>query len=101
MDTVTERVARGVALLDERNPGWWRTDAPVAAYIEPEILDIGSCGRCVLAQLYGSYFLGSRSLGLTGVVSRAERGFARTDGPSFADLTTEWKRVITGRRAAA
>lgn len=53
-------VAKGVALLDEKRPGW-------RALINKDILDIGDPSSCVSAQLSGrrDYHLGMTQLGLT------------------------------------
>jgi|SRR5882757_1287790 len=46
---VSERVAAGVAWLDENVPGW-------PAKIDLDELDMGSPSCCVLGQVYGSYW---------------------------------------------
>jgi hypothetical protein len=107
MSTVAERVARGAALLDEKVPGW-------AERIDLAELDLSSCWRCVLGQLATStepdledgWILG-RDLGLDGFDGRY--GFDRysdiegIEDPAamepWSELTAEWRRVITERRA--
>lgn len=42
------QIAAGQALLDEKAPGW-------RSKINYETLDLNDTGRCVLAQVYGSY----------------------------------------------
>ena len=48
MSTVAERVERGAALLDVRDPGWWRADVDRA--IDLDRLDLGDGDVCVLGQ---------------------------------------------------
>ena len=43
--TIAERVARGIALLD-RSVRDWRT------WINRKRLDIGTCGNCIIGQLF-------------------------------------------------
>lgn len=47
-DTITERVRRGAMLLDASVPGW-------AQRIDDRDLNIRSCSRCALGQVYGGY----------------------------------------------
>src|SRR5262245_16680274 len=54
-EPVRARVARGVALLDTRCPGW-------RDCLYPSALDVSSDARCVLGQLTGSYPTGVRLL---------------------------------------
>jgi hypothetical protein len=56
--SVKERVERGAKLLDEHRPGW-------ELKIDLQALDLSSCDRCVLGQIYGSYGDGYDLLGLT------------------------------------
>lgn len=58
--TVRERVARGVALLDERGPESWRDK------IDPARLNVASGLDCVLGQVFGDYITGRQAMGLTG-----------------------------------
>ena len=55
MSDLAERVARGAALLDEKQPGW-------AAQIATDHLAMQDCGRCILGQLYGHYSAGYEKL---------------------------------------
>ena len=83
---VQDKVACGVALLDEVYPGWDQK-------INLARLDIRDCGRCVLAQLYGDYDTGLDRPRLSSVVPSSH---------SFAgahEVTVEWRRVILERRA--
>jgi len=100
------RVARGVALLDEKCPDW-RTR------VNPDILDLHSDTDCVVGQLYGSYPAGWPALGLTSRVQATRYGFDAVTGdqwPSVAlgneaeidALTEAWRAYLGGthRRAA-
>jgi len=92
---IAERVAAGVALLDEKRPGWDQ-------YIDLDWLDISRGRRCVLGQLYGGDATGAGALGLKWIET-VHRGFDRYRGEPnvvFDELTAEWKRVITERRLA-
>jgi uncharacterized protein YfaP (DUF2135 family) len=101
------QIAKGVALLDERMPGWLDR-------IDTDRLDMdmpfGPCG-CVLAQIdhqhasYGSYDICRASLGLD-IDGAAGHGFAVVGdySPSkgdrlYAALTDEWKATILRLRA--
>lgn len=55
MKTIEQRVADGAAWLDEKYPQWFDK-------IDLGILDMGSCTRCVLGQVY------------TGVIPEVEKG---------------------------
>lgn len=61
---VEERVADGVAFLDEYDLTWREG-------VDPETLDIADCHRCVLGQLFGDYGEGLSALGLCGHESRS------------------------------
>jgi len=100
MTTIAERVAKGAAFLDEREPGW-------DTRIDLDILSLDSICRCVLGQLHGGFGAGLDAVGLIDNNDRdIELGFFWTDEHRFdlddepADLTAEWKRVITARREA-
>ena len=99
---IQERVARGVALLDRVEPGWFHR-------VNTEKLDLSHGGLCVLGQLYGHYCssLGRLSLSPDGA---AEHGFQVRVGPvpegeamlnwvlaaftEYPALNQEWQRVI-------
>ena len=99
MSTVTERVARGAALLDEKIPGW-------DSRIDLDVLDIDSCAQCILGQVFAaesSYYpvargfgAGIDELGLDDSVIE-DLGFDDTDG-LITQVSAEWRRVITERR---
>lgn len=100
---VAARVARGVALLDEKVPGWVNK-------VDVEQLNVSNGTTCVLGQLYGEYNFGRAKLGLD-EVQAAEYGFqlrfpkgngladlftilVAAFGDEYPALTKEWQRVI-------
>lgn len=111
------RVAKGVALLDEKRPGWERE-------LDLETLDISDGNFCVTAQLYGGLWRnGMQALGLTdhnsgtyvshGFNAEGEEHCSRAccagsgDLPegysmeaAYTTLNAEWRRVITERLGA-
>lgn len=106
------RVAQGMALLDEKMPGW-------AERIDLERLDIASGTHCVAAQLSGedNYYRGFHLLGITGR-DRFEHGFMAestceccNDGltlplgynqdTAYATLTRLWREAIEQRQKAS
>lgn len=110
--TIADRVAAGVAWLDEHDPGWWRTDAPAdptltrdALPIDLRRLNLASSCDCVLGYRWGNYAVAVLDGRLAGL-SPADLGFrARSFIPDdwrgeYADLTAEWRRVIRDRRQA-
>lgn len=100
---IAARVAKGVALLDERRCGWWDEDSGT----DLDQLDMGNCLLCVLGQEYGNYEDGwERLADLSDSDWAFEHGFdVSEDTPlneyasAYAALTAEWRRVITARRA--
>jgi hypothetical protein len=129
MSTVSERVALGEKFMDENDPGWWRADVERA--IDLAELNMGYGYACVLGQrcpfetltawLGGDLeedddeeFRYHAYAGKLSGIPRFQRealqdwavahGFNRPMGGSnaeYAELTAEWSRVITERRAAA
>jgi hypothetical protein len=126
-DTIPERVGRGVPFLDEHDPGWWRADVDRA--INLSTLNMVNGEACVLGQrcpldvlqnyasilqLYPQaedrYYAYAAKLALLSDRDRREwsdeHGFTlpQENGTSWGgwhELTAEWRRVITERRAAA
>ncbi len=111
LSDIPERVARGVALLDEKQPGW-------EALITLGHLDIGECENCVLGQVYRDKGPGSLTpfeAGAIDLIGAYEYGFWNNapalvlhgfsagagEDIAFDVLTSEWKRVIQERCAAA
>lgn len=104
------RVAKGVALLDEKRPGWERE-------LDLEILDIAEPARCVTAQLSGErdFRMGQLQLELNDASYIAHGFNAEGDcdccltedvpegydqNEAYAKLNTLWREVIQGRLAA-
>lgn len=93
-----EAVAKGAALLDERNPGW-------DAKIDLDGLYVGDSTECVLGQLYGRYLDGQTELGLSnsqGVSYGFDTWFRKEEHPDeqydMGDLQTAWEELINERR---
>jgi hypothetical protein len=103
MNTIAERVAAGAAWLDAHEPGW-------VDRIDLGGLDIQSCDRCILGQVYGHYVDAPDDARRTGdqIVS-ADRGFCaggEADGflalaAEWAALAAAWRELILTRRAVA
>ncbi len=101
--TITERVAQGAALLDEKLPGW-------AGRIDIGTLRMRDTCQCVLGQLFAidpeeddGYWAGLRDLDIPNRPVRIPEsyGFAAADPGDYRALDDEWIRVITERWAAA
>lgn len=100
-ETAVERVARGVALLDAVDPGWFNR-------IHLPTLELWNCHRCVLGQLRGEYWDGAewlfkRRYYETGALASAH-GFylvyaeSDDDGFNYHRLTEAWLEVIAARQ---
>ena len=60
MSIHAEQVAKGVALLDNKVPGWWQ-------HINLDTLQMSDCSQCMLGQLFGHDIetaLGAKMFGL-------------------------------------
>ena len=118
-------VAKGAALMNREDPGWWRPDVDRA--IDLGALSLGSPNRCILGQRCplairppdddedgGPYW--AYALALAGAlpgeteddrdyrvqVWALEHGFEADQWTvQYADLAAEWRRVISELRAAA
>lgn len=89
--TPAERVATGVAFLNEVLPGWEKK-------IVLESLDINYCEECILGQLFGDFDDGRDQLGLSWGECD-EYGFWPVQGDDDdAALTLEWVAAIRGLR---
>lgn len=106
------RVAKGIALLDQKVPGW-------PDRIDLEQLSISSGTHCVTAQVSGvfNYTVGMRMLdleeGLCNTGSYTQHGFQVEDSDApgmpedyytvegYTTLNAIWKREIGARQAAA
>lgn len=103
--TIEQRVAAGAKWLDENQPRW-------LDHVDIEALDLESCQRCVLGQLFGDFRESPLLAGLDldspwgdaqAEANTAPLGFDVFEGEDscsgFAELTAEWRRVIESRRA--
>jgi hypothetical protein len=94
-DELAERVERGAALLDERRPGWWDE-------VDLSKLDLNSCCRCVLGQLWGHYWRGAAELFgcpfYNADAAAGAAGFDAQDESHFPALTDLWRAAIERRR---
>lgn len=94
MNSIEERVAKGVEWLDANRPLWIRE-------IDLYRLEMSSPCNCVLGQTFGNWWDRPDEL-----AHDWPFGFSMRDLPDeFADddeaydaLTAEWRRVITARR---
>lgn len=116
--TARAAVARGVALLDSKVPGWWRV-------INLDQLDMSDCNDCMLGQLFGydvERALGAKMFGLEVGIDPMNQLFDQTgyergsvalciknkqvtigcehklDINTYADLKCAWAEVIAERR---
>lgn len=105
MSTIAERVARGAALLDEREPGWHQR-------IDLETLDMELPCNCVLGQLHhdqddplagDGYWPALEELGIPAwpVSKPAAYAFAADKIGGYPALTAAWRELIESRRAAS
>jgi hypothetical protein len=110
--TLAVRVKRGAAVLDERRPEW-------AGAVALDRLAMDSCDRCVLGQLYGSYWEGvpalANALPRCFRFSSAEHGFTLFDREQdfrdeaghidvmdrFAALADLWRAEVRARTTEA
>lgn len=95
MNEAQERVANGVALLDEHRPGWDRD-------VDLDNFKLSSCDECVLGQLYGRYGVGIAALGLKTGINHgfaAPHGFFALPGFGYEDLEGIWVDEIVARRS--
>lgn len=93
--SIQKRVARGVALLDERVPGWEKR-------IDLKELKMQDCFQCMLGQLYGDFGYGIFRLKLKDLETDIDHGFNldidSIEADDFQLLQQEWTRVIKQRR---
>lgn len=90
-----DAVARGVALLDEKAPGW-------RGAINLSELDVSDFYSCPLGQIGGDFVDGAKLVGLVlGDPSIAEHGFYLDDGEwgTFEELNAAWREAIVGGAA--
>jgi hypothetical protein len=112
-----ERVAAGVAYLDEHDPSWWRADTGNAIRLSQ--LDLGDANSCILGQRCPAerlqrsgwpfpyeaqlrYITRGHGVWVSPGEWAIQHGFAAGEGHAgYHKLTQEWKRVIRDRRRAA
>jgi hypothetical protein len=105
MKQIPEEVKAGMALLDEKAPGWREK-------VDLDKLNMGGCVRCILGQIYGHFDEGLTALGIceVGVVEiqfdlaiekAARYGFAIEDPYlknyhlDYATFTQTWKEALS------
>jgi len=98
-----ERVAQGIALLDEYNADWW-------TLVELDTLDLNSPWECILGQVFrpenemmdSGYNIGLQKLGLTsGAHGLIPVRRAAMFGFAIKDDEKVWRRVIKARQDKA
>jgi hypothetical protein len=108
MDTITQVVGRGAALLDRECPGWENE-------IDLTRLDLSSVYDCVLGQIYGveparrryarpGYSYGREELGIGCIQASIDHGFSLGHDPlsyDYRSLTSEWAHLVATRREEA
>lgn len=130
MTAIRERVTAGEAVMDERDPGWWREDIDRA--INLDILDLNTTDCCVLGQrcpldalaeaiglespemLTGADYDEAYGVNLALMSGRTattwvpsldawarEHGFTGSNDDELDALTAEWKKDIIARRETA
>lgn len=110
IDLVRQRVQRGADFLDEHDPGWERR-------VDPNVLLLDLCSRCVLGQLAGLEqgtpwdSIVEKSIGEVAMTEDCNangawlylHGFDSLDGidAEYALLTTLWRDVVRRRQDEA
>lgn len=93
VEVIEKRVQQGIALLDEKNPGW-------ESKIDLKILSMADCRVCILGQLYTEYSLGLKAID---ICSRQEHSygfdwdFSNNSSLYYSQLTSAWKEAIRQR----
>lgn len=94
MATVQERIARGMALLDEKLPGWKER-------VNLARLDMSSQTYGLLEQLFDGYMKGLRALGLAFATGQQYGFDIRNDDEDdegeeeWGQLTDAWIKALT------
>jgi len=84
MTDYTSKIESGINLLNAHfGSESWKKD------IDMDTLDLGSCGVCVLGQLFGDYSDGLVELGIAGGY-----GYGFDSTGSFRELTQAWKDAL-------
>ena len=91
METQKTRIARGIALLDEKKPGWCNT-------IDLARLDIDDGHQCVLGQVFGTYSAGVDLFWGEEWVEQVSRHAFLRIGTEYCEtdvgLTRSWRKAI-------
>lgn len=85
------QIARGIELLDKQHPGWREK-------INLDDLSIASSDRCIVGQLYGSFWNGAEQMVPTYGSSRPfweEHGLYLERVGGYGRLTKEWKLALS------
>lgn len=93
--SLASRVRAGVALLDEKQPGWHER-------VNLDTLDLDVGARCVVGQVFDHYGVGLAQLGLARSEDEFDFGFDafREEGGTWT-LQRLWSFVIRQRQAVA
>lgn len=83
-------VAQGAALLDQARPGWFNE-------INIEELNMATGDKCILGQLYGTYFYG---MDVLDICWGHNFGFNVHNRGSYTELQENWLKEIEKRRNA-
>jgi hypothetical protein len=86
MKQIPEEIKRGMELLDIEAPGWREK-------IDPALLDLGNCERCILGQIFERYTLGIFALEL--VHEEADRFGFNCEPIDYELLTQAWKEALS------
>jgi hypothetical protein len=93
MTEIEMNVKRGAALLDERQPDWYK-------WVIPEQLKMGYCDQCILGQIYDHFDAGCEILGIgCGIAYGFDVNFL-DDEVLYKDLADLWKEEIQSRLEA-
>jgi hypothetical protein len=91
-----ERVNRGIALMDQKYPHWWRV-------LDIQTLDLRSTSNCVLGQVAGDFLDGMNTLfGRPGYVPwhvGVDHGFDATSWQNTKHVQSLWKNEVARRQA--
>lgn len=90
MESVQNRVQRGIEILDEHGPAGWRD----RVYVNQLCID--SLDACVLGWVYGDFGLGVDALDSTLPYNWvADGGFGTLGSRDAVELTAEWRRRLS------
>lgn len=98
METIQQRVDRGVAWLDKNHPGW-------ADRIDLNKFEMNNCFNCVMGQLTGDFNRWHLAKNKFDFRIPVDLGFLATEvyddqDPEYLLLQEEWQRRIVRRRLA-